>query len=233
MSYLTPTWPAPKNVHSMITTKKSLLSHKTCTRQDSTYRHALVETLNLPTEPIWLSQTHSNKAITAIPNNRNGEADASVADLSRHIAVVFTADCLPLLVCNKAGTKVAAIHAGWRGLLHGVIANSLELMNENPHDLLVYLGPAIGPLQFEVGHDVHNAFIAKEHENAKAFTVKSHDKWLANIYTLASIQLNALGIDNSQIYGGTHCTVSESDLFFSYRRDHGQTGRIASLIWFD
>lgn len=233
MSYLTPAWPAPKQVKSIITTKKTMGIPQAHPRSDPAYYVALTRLLLLPTEPIWLTQTHSNKVVLATDDNRHMEADASIANNPLQIAVVFTADCLPIFVCNKAGNKVAAIHAGWRGLLYGIIANSVKLMNEIPENLLIYLGPAIGPQQFEVGFDVYNAFVTHQPNYAQAFTVKQPNKWLANIYGLATMQLNELGIKSTQIFGGEHCTVTEDDLFYSYRRDHGQTGRIANLIWFE
>ena len=233
MSYLTPNWPVPRNVKSIITTKKTVGVPSAHPRSDHTYYETLKNALTLPSEPIWLTQTHSNKAVKAVAEHRHTEADASIAEHPNNIAVVFTADCLPILICNKAGNKVAAAHAGWRGLLCGIIANSVNLMNEIPENLLIYLGPAIGPQQFEVGVDVYDAFVTRQLENANAFTSKEADKWLANIYQLAAIQLHQLGITAAQIFGGEHCTVTESDLFYSYRRDHGQTGRIASLIWFE
>lgn len=236
MPYLTPEWSAPSNVKSIITTKKTLSPiEQPVDHADYriNYQQALIKQLSLPSEPIWLSQTHSNTVIEAQDAARNMHADASIALRANTIAVVFTADCLPILVCNQAGTKVGAIHAGWRGLLHGIIGNTLQLMGESPDDLLIHLGPAIGPAQFEVGQDVYDAFTQKSGQNRSAFHVKNETKWLADIYMLARIQLHTLGVDTKQITGGTHCTVSESDLFYSYRRDHGKTGRMASLIWLD
>lgn len=233
MSYLIPSWPLPPNVKSVISTKHTLPLFEGKSNKDPSYRHQLMQALSLPQEPIWLSQNHSNKTVLAIPKHRNIEADASVAHEPLHIAIVFTADCLPILLCNRRGDKVAAIHAGWRGLLHGIIANTIDMMQEAPENILVYLGPAIGPTQFEVGSDVYHAFIARHHDDKKAFTVRNNQKWLANIYMLATIQLRAQGVLSHQIFGGNHCTVSEHELFYSYRRDHGAQGRMASLIWFE
>jgi polyphenol oxidase len=227
MSYLIPDWPTPPPVKSIITTKKTLL-----TTENNNWKSDCRTRLSLPSEPIWLKQTHSNRIVKALHENRDAAADASIAEKKDHIAVVLTADCLPILICNKTGNKVAAIHAGWRGLVCGIIANCVQLMHEAPENLLIYLGPAIGPLQFEVGSDVYEAFLTKEADYQRAFTEKSANKWFLNIYTMASLQLNKLGITPQQIFGGSHCTVTESDLFYSYRRNPLDTGRIISLIWF-
>jgi hypothetical protein len=125
------------------------------------------------------------------------------------------------------GTQVAAIHAGWRGLLAGVISNTIVAMQQR-NNLLVWLGPAIGPDSFEVGAEVRAAFLGKSAEYNKAFKEQSNGKWLADIYQLARIELSALGI--AKVYGGTNCTVTEHERFYSYRRD-AQTGRMATLIW--
>ena len=183
------------------------------------------------------------------------QADASYTDESGVVCAVMTADCLPLLVCSSDGGQIAAIHAGWRGLLAGVISNTVAAMKiplsppfskgevsqlhntdlSSPlckrgarGDLLVWLGPAIGPDCFEVGAEVRDAFLEKSAAFNNAFKEQSNGKWLADIYQLARIELAALGIAN--VYGGTHCTVTEHERFYSYRRDT-QTGRMATLIW--
>ena len=140
----------------------------------------------------------------------------------------MTADCLPLLVCSSDGTEIAAIHAGWRGLLDGVIDNTITTLQNK--DLLVWLGPAIGPEQFEVGNDVQSAFVSKSGEYSSAFKRRSDGKWLADIYQLARINLAALGVGD--IYGGNFCTVTDNERFYSYRRNQA-TGRMATLIWRD
>ena len=132
-------------------------------------------------------------------------------------------------MCNKQGTFAAAIHAGWRGLASGVIEETLKNAPKPLAELLVWFGPAIGPQKFEVGKDVYDAFVQKHPLSACAFMPASADKWLANLYELARLRLNAMGI--TQIYGGEFCTYLQQELFFSYRRDQGKTGRMASLIW--
>ena len=160
--------------------------------------------------------------------------DASYTKDKNIVCAVQTADCLPLLVTNKKGTVVAAIHAGWRGLLNGVIENTIHKMNMPPNELLVWLGPAISQKHFEVGADVKNSFCEKDQEAEKAFRSISDQKWLANIYYLAKLRLKTSGV--MEIYGGSvmddYCTFANELDYFSYRRD-GETGRMASLIWIE
>jgi YfiH family protein len=189
-------------------------------------RLRIKELLNLPADPVWLEQTHSNCVINAGQITTLQPADASYTDAAGVVCAVLTADCLPLLICSTDGEQIAAIHAGWRGLLAGIIRNSVAALSTV--DVLVWLGPAIGAACFEVGSEVHEAFVAKTAAFNTAFTQTSHDKYLANIYQLARIELAALGIH--AVYGGDFCTVTEQDRFYSYRRD-SQTGRMATLIW--
>jgi len=142
------------------------------------------------------------------------------------VCAVLTADCLPLLVCSTDGSQIAAIHAGWKGLLAGIIGNTLAAMGNN--DLLVWLGPAIGPDCFEIGAEVREAFVAKSTAFTPAFEPQANGKWLADIYQLARIELAMLGVD--KVYGGGFCTVTDQQRFYSYRRDK-ITGRMATLIW--
>jgi hypothetical protein len=144
---------------------------------------------------------------------------------------VLTADCLPVLFCDRAGSVVAAAHAGWRGLAGGVLEATIAAMNVPPGDILAWMGAAIGPQAFEVGDDVREAFIAQHAEAAEAFVphpASVPGKWLADIYQLARIRLSRAGV--KAVYGGGRCTFNEAATFYSYRRD-GVTGRMASLIW--
>jgi YfiH family protein len=146
------------------------------------------------------------------------------------VCAVLTADCLPLLLCNRSGSRVAAVHAGWRGLLAGVVESTLDRFAEPGEELLAWLGPAIGPTAFEVGEEVREAFLKRDPADESAFLPGVPGHWLANIYRLAENRLNARNI--GYIGGGDHCTLSEPERFFSYRRD-GVTGRMASLIWIE
>jgi YfiH family protein len=236
--WLTPSWPAPANVHAATTLRTGGVSCGAYASLNPAMhvgddadlvkqnRRIIKELLGLPGDPVWLEQIHSNRAVQAIATEPLQQADASYAAESGVVCAVLTADCLPLLVCATDGSEVAAIHAGWRGLLAGVIGNTLTAMQNS--DFLVWLGPAIGPDCFEVGAEVRNAFLEKSAAFLTAFKQKSNGKWLADIYQLARTDLAMRGID--KVYGGGFCTVTEQERFYSYRRDK-QTGRMATLIW--
>jgi len=140
----------------------------------------------------------------------------------------MTADCLPVLLCDRQGSVVGAVHAGWRGLCDGVIEATVGAMGVVPQDLLAWLGPAIGQQHFEVGDEVRAAFIAVQPQAALAFIPGQPGKWFADLYALARLRLDALGV--TQVHGGGHCTCGERGEFFSYRRD-GVTGRMGTFIW--
>ena len=189
-------------------------------------RKTIIEKLQLPAQPVWLEQIHSDRVIKADSATYMETADASYTNKKGVVCAVLTADCLPLLLCSADGNGVAAIHAGWRGLLSGVIENTVTTMRED--NFIAWLGPAIGADCFEVGGEVRDAFIEKSPAFAQAFRKQAKDKWLADIYRLARITLAGVGVE--QVYGGGGCTMTDSERFFSYRRD-GKTGRMASLIW--
>ncbi|MBX3709271.1 MAG: peptidoglycan editing factor PgeF [Gammaproteobacteria bacterium] len=238
MKYIQPDWPVPCNIKAYTTLRNSWGERKpyhdknhggyTCNIEESQQLETL---LQLPNKPIWLTQIHGNIVIKAAPENQKKAADASYATEPNQICAVLTADCLPILICNKQGTHVAAIHAGWRGLASGIIENTLKTLQQPSDELLAWLGPAIGPQKFEVGNDVYEAFTSEHIVSASAFTPHSPGKWLANLYELAKIRLNLMGISMPQIYGNHFCTYTQDELFFSYRRDKGKTGRMASVIW--
>ena len=241
-NFFIPNWPVPSHIKSIQTLrvggksegKYKSLNLATHVNDDTNSINSNRELLDqyLPSSPHWLNQTHSVDVIE-LPSLKFN-ADASYTIEKNIVCAVQTADCLPLLVTNKKGTIVAAIHAGWRGLLNGVIENTIHKMNMSPHELLIWLGPAISQKHFEVGADVKNSFCENDQHAEKAFRAISDQKWLANIYHLAKIRLKASGV--TEIYGGSvtddYCTfVNEAD-YFSYRRD-GETGRMASLIWIE
>ncbi|MDN0084721.1 peptidoglycan editing factor PgeF [Crenobacter sp. SG2305] len=237
--WLTASWPAPVNVRTLITTRAGGVSKPPFDSLNlgrhvgdddaavTANRAKLAE--RLPAEPAWLSQVHSTVAVDATQVGKPApEADASFTDRSGVVCAVMTADCLPVLLTDRAGSVVAAAHAGWRGLCNGVIENTVEAMGVAPIELMAWLGPAIGPDAFEVGAEVREAFMAHDERAETAFEPIGDGKYLADIYALARQRLNALGV--SQVYGGEHCTVLERERFFSYRRDR-VTGRMASCIW--
>ncbi len=241
-NFFIPDWPAPPHIKSMQTLRtggNSAGTYKsfnlaTHVNDEINAVHLNRDLLNqyLPSAPYWLNQTHSVDVLKLPSPTLNGDASYTID--KNTVCVVQTADCLPLLVTNMDGTIVAAIHAGWRGLLNGVIENTIEKMNISHNELLVWLGPAISQKYFEVGFDVKNSFCEKHIEAEKAFHLISEQKWLADIYVLAKIRLNLCGV--KQIYGGSvsdnYCTFANEVDYFSYRRD-GITGRMASLIWID
>lgn len=192
-------------------------------------RAALVLQAGLPGEPVWLEQVHGTHVLTLPLTGPQQPADASYTCDPGQVCTVMTADCLPVLFCDRQGREVAAAHAGWRGLVDGVLEATLNRFQAPRSEILAWLGPAIGPTAFEVGAEVRARFIAEDPAADAAFVAQGEGKYLADLYTLARQRLNRAGI--TQLYGGDQCTYSEPDRFFSYRRD-GQTGRQASLIWF-
>ncbi len=182
----------------------------------------------LPSKPVWLEQVHGTAVLrlTGEPY-ASKRADASYSNTPGTVCAVMTADCLPVLFCNRAGTEVAAAHAGWRGLCAGVLEETVACFTDSADNILAWLGPAIGPQAFEVGSDVREAFMAHDPQAENAFRPVG-EKYMADIYQLARQRLTHLGI--SQIYGGDRCTFTEKGDFFSYRRDK-TTGRMASFIW--
>jgi YfiH family protein len=189
-------------------------------------RRLLRESLDLPAEPNWLQQVHGTRV--SWPGDPDHCADACLGERPGDVCVVMTADCLPVLFCNLAGTRVAAAHAGWRGLLGGVLEGTLACFDDPGEQILAWLGPAIGPDAFEVGDEVREAFCAQDAASAAHFRANRSGHWLADIYGLARLRLRAQGV--TRISGGDRCTFSEPESFYSYRRD-GISGRMASLIW--
>ncbi|MDH2431471.1 peptidoglycan editing factor PgeF [Pokkaliibacter sp. MBI-7] len=242
MSYVYPDWPAPGNVKALCTTRLGGHSQGAFDSfnlgdhvgDDPQAVHAnrlqLQAELNLQQPPAWLVQVHGTDV--ACPGEADDyQADASVTRHRGQALAIMTADCLPVLFCDDKGLVVAGAHAGWRGLCAGILEATIQAMAVAPVSLMAWLGPAIGPAAFEVGDEVREAFIAQQRDAAAAFVPgELPGKWLADIYQLARLRLRLAGIE--RIYGGEYCTVSQPELFYSYRRDR-QTGRMASLIWLD
>ena len=188
----------------------------------------------LPAEPGWLHQVHGAQVVDAAAVGAGEvDADASFATAPGHVCVVMVADCLPVLFCDRTGTRVAVAHAGWRGLSRGVLENTVAALGCAPSELLAYLGPAIGPERFEVGQDVVDAFLCADRQAAECFHAKApgprgEAKWLADLFELARQRLAKAGVRT--VYGGVVCTYQDSARFFSHRRDP-RSGRHAALIW--
>lgn len=237
---LQPDWPAPARVKSLQTLRSGGVSVAPWASFNlgdhvgddplhvAANRDAL--TACLPSAPCWLQQVHGTLAVNAENTPKTAVADAAFTRQAGRVCAVMTADCLPVLFCDRAGSIVAAAHAGWRGLLGGVLESTLAAMAVAPEHVLAWLGPAIGPSAFEVGDEVRAAFVAELPAAGEAFAPCGQGKWLADLYALARLRLARAGV--TAVYGGNACTYSDPARYFSYRRD-GVTGRMATLIWLD
>ncbi|WP_353571307.1 peptidoglycan editing factor PgeF [Candidatus Albibeggiatoa sp. nov. BB20] len=239
-NYITPNWLAPHSVKAFVSTRLggfsqppfdgfNLAEHVGDDAEVVAKNRALLaKQLHLPQEPHWLQQVHGIEAVAAEQVGQGYCADAIYTQQMNKVCVVMTADCLSVFFCNQQGTKVAVAHAGWRGLANGVLESTLQQLDENPDNILIWLGPAISQVGFEVGDEVRQTFCEQLPQAEQAFKPSRPQHWYADLYLLAKQRLQVQGIQ--QIFGGDLCTYSDSERFFSYRRD-GQTGRMASLIW--
>ncbi|MGC8697860.1 MAG: peptidoglycan editing factor PgeF [Halothiobacillus sp.] len=236
-----PNWCAPPGVHACTTTRLggvsaapfhtlNLATHV----QDAPpsvieNRRRLKAALALPAEPFWLNQVHG----ITVANPQNGalpDADAAFTDQPDTVLAILTADCLSVVFARKDGGEIAAAHAGWRGLAAGILEATLAKFSAPPDQIAVWLGPAIGPAFFEVGEEVRDAFVRRHPADAAGFTPSPiPGKYQADLFQLAQLKLLRAGV--RAISGGGRCTFSESDRLFSYRKDQGHTGRMATLIW--
>ncbi len=244
--YLFPKWPAPASV-KVCTTLRSFHESKEFSTNgffsddmavpcndnsafiDNSWR-LLKQDLGLTQMPAWLNQTHTASIISAHKALAEPlhEADASWTNQLNILCVIRTADCLPLVFCDKKGLKIATVHAGWQGLAKGIVENTVQALNENPEDLLVWLGPAISQKHFEVGQEVREIFIKTQPEALSAFIPSKKDHWMADLYQLAKLRLQKSGV--TDIYSENHCTFEEEELFYSYRRNK-TTQRMLTLAW--
>lgn len=252
-----PDWPAPVNVQALVTTRISFnksnkplkllrgyehfnlaLHVNDDPKQVALNRAQLAQYLKRPTSNItWLEQVHGTKVICADANlNKAITADASTSQTPHNVCAIMTADCLPVLFCNipeaNEPLQVAAAHAGWRGLADGILTQTLAKFSQ-PKSVIAWLGPAISQTNFEVGQEVYDAFTIQSTANKKAFipsqnTTPESPKWLASLTTLAKLELHKAGV--KAVYDSEMCTYEQPELFYSYRRDGAQSGRIASLI---
>jgi YfiH family protein len=236
-SLIEASWPAPRGIRAVSTTRNGGKSEGPFDSLNlglhvgdepgrvQENRGLIKQSLELPSDPQWLNQVHSSQAVRPA-EGKTQTADAMITETKGTVCVVMTADCLPLLLCSKDGTSVAAVHAGWRGLAQGIVGETIRAIGTS--ELLAWMGPAIGPESFEVGLDVYSTFSEQEPAFSAAFKPINEGKWLLDIYELTQMVLLREGV--SSIYGGGHCTVKERDRFFSYRRER-ITGRMATLIW--
>lgn len=235
-------WPAPDNVHALVTTRQGGVSAAPYASMNlaghvgdepsavAENRRRLRQCLGLDLEPKWLSQVHGTRIVDAALVADDEEADGSISSRPGLACVVMTADCLPVLLCDTNGSRVAAVHAGWRGLAAGALEAAVAKLGGPASELLAWMGPAIGPRRFEVGEEVRRAFVDKQEQAVAAFQAHGEGKWLADIYGLARLRLASVGVE--QVYGGGDCTFEEEQRYYSFRRDK-TTGRMASLIWFE
>lgn len=242
LDWLRPDWPAPANVRAAATTRTGGVSLNEFSSLNLAMhvgddpvavlenRRLLRLGLQLPAEPVWLNQVHGTQVIEAAPHDSAPTADACVARTSGQVCVVMTADCLPVLFCDRAGTRVGAAHAGWRGLVGGVLTETIEALDVEPANLLAWLGPAIEQDAFEVGPEVRDQFIARDASNAHAFKENSRGRWQADIYALARRELQSSGVN--AVFGGGFRSYADAERFFSYRRA-SRTGRMATLVWME
>jgi len=247
-NFIIPDWPAPAQVKSAITLRSggtsrapfdsnNLALHVDDRAADvQQNRRNLIAALRLPASPLWLNQCHGTELVYLPKTQQAATADGSYSDRVDTVCAILTADCLPVLFCNQSASQVAAVHAGWRGLCGGILRKMVATFKHSPGQVMAYLGPAIGPQVFEVGAEVMDAFVRnaqnESHRQAvsKAFKPVDGDpeKYLADLYALARAELTASGVID--IYGGNYCSYSDSERFYSFRRE-SKTGRNASLIW--
>lgn len=238
-TFIVPDWPAPANVRACVTTRAggvslppydsfNLGSHVGDAPAAVAENRARLRA-QLPEAPVWLEQVHGIEIADIDAAHGVPRADAAVARRAGAVCAVLTADCLPVLLCDDAGTVVAAAHAGWRGLAGGVLEATVARMAVPPARIVAWLGPAIGPAAFEVGGEVRAAFVASDPASAAAFVAAPDaGKWFADLYALARLRLARCGVVS--VYGGGACTHADGARFYSYRRD-SVTGRFASLVW--
>jgi hypothetical protein len=238
--WIVPDWPVSGRVRALITTRRGgascgayagfNLGERVGDDANAVASNRRVLRRILPDEPIWIRQVHGTRVVEAEPGSSGEEADGAVARVTGRVCAVLMADCLPVLLADAQGTVVGIAHAGWRGLAAGVIENVVRAMGVAPASLVAYLGPAIGAEAYEVGREVFDAFVAADPGAATAFASRGAGKFLADLNLLACQRLGQLGV--ASIHGGSLCTYSNPERFYSYRRD-GATGRMASLVWME
>ena len=236
---LTVEWPAPAQIRAAFTTRKGGRSRGPWASLNvadqvgdeplvvAANRAALSAHLGMPTEPCWLTQSHSDILLDLDQPTSGRSGDAAIT--SRQVATVMVADCLPVLLCDEQGRQVAAVHAGWRGLATGLIIKTVAAFSSPPATLLAWLGPAIGPAAYRVGDDLYQRFVAADPHYASAFHTRGQH-WHMDLARLAILQLNRAGV--VRVSHSDRCVYDDPQNFFSYRRD-GATGRMAALIWID
>lgn len=232
--YSEASWQPPSGVRALYTLRRA----GSFGRGEAQQRQELARLADLPREPAWLAQVHGIDVVDldAPLSAAEPQGDAAITTRPGVVCAVLTADCLPVLLAAADGSAVGAAHAGWRGLVAGVIEATVRRLRERCGEvpLQAWLGPAIGAAHFEVGGEVRDAFLAHDEAASEAFLANDRGRWQCDLYRLARQRLTALGI--ADVAGGEHCTFAEAPRFFSHRRDVGSgrsasTGRMATLIW--
>ena len=248
--YLIPDWPSPENVKACVTLSVRE-GKKDSTRSDYTTFNMSTGSVRSEQElsvalanrslmagdwqwlarPQWLIEMNGTRAVQAEPDGVDREGDAVWTDRLGIPCAVLSADCVPVIFCNHSGTKVAAAHAGWRGLAGGVLEATVDAIGDPPHQLMAWLGPAISQAHFEVGPEVREAFVSVDGGAVTAFIPGKGDRWHGDLFALARMRLEKKGV--VQVYGGGLCTYSEPEYWFSYRRDGANKGNFATVVWLE
>jgi len=234
-----PDWPAPARVRAWVSERAggasadayatlNLATHVGDAPERVAENRARLKTAAaLPGEPVWLEQVHG-ATVLDLDRDALAPADGAVTARAGVVCAVLTADCLPVLLADRAGRRVGVAHAGWRGLLNGVLPAAVRALGSAPADVVAWLGPAISAAAYEVGADVRDAYLAKDPRAASCFAPNARGRWQADLYALARASFAAAGV--SEVHGGQFCTFGEDERFFSHRRE-APCGRIATLVW--
>lgn len=237
-------WNAPQQIKTLITTRNGgitdgvfgefNLAKHVGANKETVEQNRLILCQDLPSNPVWLNQTHTNLILNLDnpPPTLETSYDAALTRQPNKVCVVMTADCLPIFLTDTKGSFVAAVHAGWRGLHNKIIAKSIHLANVSSKEIIAYIGPAICQEHFEVGLDVYKLFVELDPDNNKYFKIKNSNKFNCDLVAIARHQLEQTGVLTEQIYSSDQCTYCNNNLFYSYRKDN-ETGRFASLIWIE
>ena len=236
--WLVPDWPAPPNVRAFVTTRAGGVSEgeyasmnlglSSGDSADRVRTNRQIVRAALPSDPVYMRQVHGTAVAMLDSVDDSVTADAAVCGVAGRVATVLTADCMPLLLVDRGGARVAAVHAGWRGMAAGVVESAVDALGVPPADVIAWMGPTIGPDAFEVGPEVREAFVACDPKAAAAFRAHKPGKFMADLYELARLRLASRGV--TEAFGGGFCTFHETGRFFSYRRA-AKSGRMGAFIW--
>jgi YfiH family protein len=238
-----PDWPAPARVKAWVTERSggassssyaalNLATHVGDAPEHVAENRARLRAgVPLPSEPVWLEQVHGATVLDLdLDRDAVGPADGAVTSRAGVVCAVLTADCLPVIFAARDGSRVGVAHAGWRGLLNGVLPAAVRALQAPPAEVVAWLGPAISSPSYEVGADVRDAYLARDAEASAAFSPNARGRWQADLYALARTSLVGAGVKD--VHGGGFCTFAEAYRFFSHRRE-APCGRFATLVWLE